>query len=627
MPIQDSDLFLIQTPTGESRSIQASVLQAGLDTTFADHFLLVNTGVDGATPSHKVRCSNSVAVVADNSGWLLANSGGASYRVGATAFADYFAQSASGSINQTGYEEYQVSAGANTPVAMPASAAAADIVIAIVYIDVDTTVAFEPKNNFISLVKGEPSSRPTSEVFIHYGPLTGNKNICTTPSYVKNVVVITYELTGNFKLIHSETNGTTTSTNWNNIKATSAQISGVDEYYGVFAVSARPTGASYTGAAPTVANAAEPVTISTMTPGGGSLAKTYTTNKLTAANGEPTYTINPFSFSNRGVGFALFFGAMPPSNRGEVVYSSAGDYQWTCPEGVTSVCVVCVGGGRAGETGSYQAGGGGALAWKNDIPVVPGNQYLVSVGGAAVQSYFIDETTVKASGGNISTYSNFVGDGGGRGAPGWPSSGGASNYGGGGAGGYSGDGGRGAQGGSTAQSTGSPGTGGAGGGGGGYFSGAGGGVGLFGEGNRGAGGKGDSNKSTNGGAGGSGGQRGASYSLIAGDNQSVTGGGLFGGGGSEGKDSKAHRGSNGAVRILWGPGRAFPATDVGPTTLFDVDEPMRQVLAEKKRKLKAGVNYAKEYGIEALRSEVASAADPTDEIVESIKGVDPDDEA
>ena len=54
---------------------------------------------------------------------------------------------------------------------------------------------------------------------------------------------------------------------------------------------------------------------------------------------------------------------------GQVEYITPGSYSWTVPDGVTSVCVVCVGGGGGGLSyveGSYFMGGGagGGLGWK-----------------------------------------------------------------------------------------------------------------------------------------------------------------------------------------------------------------------------------------------------------------------
>ena len=131
---------------------------------------------------------------------------------------------------------------------------------------------------------------------------------------------------------------------------------------------------------------------------------------------------------------------------GQAFYGvGAGSYTWTCPPDVTKVHVVCIGGGSSsvGSTWANGAGAGGGLAWKNDIPVVPGTEYTVYVGkggnaGGTVkaggESYFIDSNTVWAGGGSNTTVGTFTGDGGGNGgSPG--------NSGGGGAGGYNGNGG------------------------------------------------------------------------------------------------------------------------------------------------------------------------------------------
>jgi len=64
---------------------------------------------------------------------------------------------------------------------------------------------------------------------------------------------------------------------------------------------------------------------------------------------------------------------------GQQEYTTAGTYSWTCPAGVTSVSVVCVGAGGGGGDNS-NGGSGGALAYKNNIAVVPGNSYTVYVG-------------------------------------------------------------------------------------------------------------------------------------------------------------------------------------------------------------------------------------------------------
>ena len=213
---------------------------------------------------------------------------------------------------------------------------------------------------------------------------------------------------------------------------------------------------------------------------------------------------------------------------GQKEYTVVGTYSWTCPADVTTVCVVCIGGGggsSAGEqtwNGSNYNGGvsgaGGGLGWKNNISVTPGQSYTVVVGdygaagtsttagGDGSDSYFIDATTVKGGGGDggavnigsstaVAQGGDYVGDGGGNGGNGGGARTGNNGTGGGGAGGYSGAGGDGAN-----SGVGQDGTGGGAGGGGvdssgsspngtyGAVAGGGGGTGIWGEGNNGSGG-------------------------------------------------------------------------------------------------------------------------------------------
>jgi hypothetical protein len=267
--------------------------------------------------------------------------------------------------------------------------------------------------------------------------------------------------------------------------------------------------------------------------------------------------------------------------KGEQAYTTPGTYSWTAPPGVTSVSVVAVGGGGSGEYNNT----GGALGWKNNISVVPGQSYTVVVGAGGPagsggtysanggDSYFISNITVSGQGGrntNQSSTATYVGDGGGDG--------GDIRYGGGGggAGGYTAPGGRG--GGNTGSDlfNGFSSDGGGGGGGGAgaqygcYGGGGGGGVGIFGQGTNGVGGVSGRDILGSGGTGGSGGGSGASQPGGTG-----VPGGLYGGGGgwqgSAGRIS-AGAGGGGAVRIIWpGTSRRFPSTDValssGPATI------------------------------------------------------------
>jgi hypothetical protein len=275
---------------------------------------------------------------------------------------------------------------------------------------------------------------------------------------------------------------------------------------------------------------------------------------------------------------------------GQAAFTTPGTYSWTAPAGVTSVCAVCVGAGggpAANNSGSTGAGGGG-LGWKNDIPVTPGHAYTVVVGAGGTRvtsgtapsggnSYFIDINTVAGRGGEGSRAQgttagvggNFVGDGGGLGGSGGTRNGSTTQCGGGGgAGGYTGNGGKGGNG-TTNDSTAGAGGGGGGGGGGGSADtgGAGGGVGIWGQGSNGAAGA-STTADGRGGFGGSGGGNASQAStsttaLNIYDTSSPSTPGLFGGGaaGADNTISEQSSGASGAVRIIWGRDRAFPATN------------------------------------------------------------------
>ena len=262
-----------------------------------------------------------------------------------------------------------------------------------------------------------------------------------------------------------------------------------------------------------------------------------------------------------------------PIPAGQQAFTTPGTYSWTAPVDVKSVCVVCVGGGGSGYRGrpSYGGGGGGGggLGYINNYAVTPGNTYTIVVGtggslpssrssNAGSDSYFVSTSVVKGSGGvggqdngqPDSAGGTYVGDGGGNGGVGGRAQGfNAGSGGGGGGGGYSGTGGRGTTDDRTPPA--SAGSGG-GGGGGGIYSG-GGGTGILGQGSNGTAGTdgvggGGGSGGTNGGAGASA-NPGGSYGGGGGGNDGVAEGSLVGGGG--------------AIRIIWGGGRAFPSTNTG----------------------------------------------------------------
>jgi len=262
---------------------------------------------------------------------------------------------------------------------------------------------------------------------------------------------------------------------------------------------------------------------------------------------------------------------------GNQTFTTPGYQDWTCPPGVTSISVVCVGAGGGGRSA-----GGGALAWKNNISVTPGNSYWVTVGqnnntSTGGDSYFDLTNTnpiqrpVSAKGGkggtNGGAYGEFTaGDGGGNGGSGSIHVHG-DNGGGGGAGGYEGTWatrntvGKGGNAGYYGVQEGTAGTGGAGGGGGGWSDGytqgaGGGGVGLYGVGADGAAGN-----AGNPGGGGSGGADGGSSGTT-----NRYGGDYGGGAGCYATGSYQNSwGGKGAVRIVWsvdGSPVGFPSTNV-----------------------------------------------------------------
>lgn len=267
------------------------------------------------------------------------------------------------------------------------------------------------------------------------------------------------------------------------------------------------------------------------------------------------------------------------SDSGQVAFTAPGTHTWICPANVYQVCGVAIGGGGGGaqDFSGAGGGGGGGLGWRNAIPVVPGQSYTIQVGGGGISSntpgseinggdsFFINLTTVAGLGGESANSNDVTRAGGGfyHGGQGGGGQGGSSpphganDYcsGGGGAGGYSGSGGNGA----SAFGQGLDGTGGAGAGGSGSYStsraaGSGGGVGIMGEGASGL----STGTQTSGygypGGGGSGGETPEFHGS----------GGVYGGGGG-GSDSGSFTkvGGPGAVRLIWGPNRAFPSTNTG----------------------------------------------------------------
>lgn len=279
---------------------------------------------------------------------------------------------------------------------------------------------------------------------------------------------------------------------------------------------------------------------------------------------------------------------------GQVVFTSpiavsSTTYSWVVPSGVTTICAVVVGGGGAGsQTTNNTAspgGAGGGVSYRNDIPVTPGETLSITPGipgfynypnasangqPSAIQRGATILLVAGGGAGGVGPFSDAVGgagavspaDGGGDGGD-WMYAGPqtfTAHGGGGGAGGYNGKGGRGGitnvvGGNPTSAATNS------GGGGGGYASssvgGGGGGVGLLGQGSDGIAGT----SSSVGGQGGSSG--GVGRSSANSNTKTERTGGLYGGGGYGRPTGNPGAGGKGAVRIIWGAGRAFPSTNTG----------------------------------------------------------------
>lgn len=284
------------------------------------------------------------------------------------------------------------------------------------------------------------------------------------------------------------------------------------------------------------------------------------------SNSSTYYTSNISSLPliNNAINIGLFSTLSKDFNH---LYTTPGQYSYTVPDGIKTLCVLCVGGGGAGSYNSSSTatggGGGGGLIWVNSISVTKDQKFNITIGAGGTgnglpgsSSRFYFGTTgntfnIQAYGGQgnsgaggIQSLTNTVfsigTNGGGNGGAGGNGVAGYSG-GGGGAGGYTGNGGAGGSGGNG-------GVAGQGGGGGGgastaLNSGGGGGVGIL----NGVGANGIAGGT---GGGGSGGESGPSGPLT----DYNIGGGNYGGGGGGNRNtvyfSLVKNGGNGAVRIM-----------------------------------------------------------------------------
>lgn len=211
---------------------------------------------------------------------------------------------------------------------------------------------------------------------------------------------------------------------------------------------------------------------------------------------------------------------LPPASgpMGQQLFTAAGDFSssFVVPSGVTKICAVAI--GRGADAAYYPAndvgasGGGGGLAYSNDITVTPGETLAVEGDASGYRlrrggTVLVEAANAsEANGGNgLTGQVTFKGGNGSVGGPEARTGGGAAGY--------------------TSN-----------------------------------GGNGPRNASSNGGGGSSplGGGAGAS----GGGSPALSGQQYGGGGGTTGTGSQG-AGARGCVRILWGDGRAYPNTNPG----------------------------------------------------------------
>lgn len=133
---------------------------------------------------------------------------------------------------------------------------------------------------------------------------------------------------------------------------------------------------------------------------------------VTAANSSAN-TATLFTITD---GLMLGQAITPDLDAEAVVLDTPGSGNWTVPDGVTSICIVCIGAGGGGDatSGDTVGGGGGALAYRNNIAVTPGQQLPYTVGAAGAWEQAGGDTSIAgcvAGGGGGSTGTN-IGAGG-----------------------------------------------------------------------------------------------------------------------------------------------------------------------------------------------------------------------
>lgn len=327
------------------------------------------------------------------------------------------------------------------------------------------------------------------------------------------------------------------------------------ESYNPFQVPNAPTGVTATAgnAQASVAFTApanvggSAITSYTVVSSGGQYA-TGTSSPITVTgltNGT-SYTFTVYATNSYGPGArSSSSGSITPGVFGQQAYTTAGTYTFTVPAGVTSICVVCVGGGGGGYasgSGVYTGSNGGNSTFNSTTCGAGGGGKSPAAQQPGVGGSVLNGTGVAGANGLVNPDAWFYGGGGGGAGTlaGSAAPNGAGRL-------WNGGGGYGASITSTGSNAGAPGTdspysgpsvslgGSYGGGGGGGRDGPGGGGGAISYVN---------NISVT---------PGQNYTVVVGDGGSPQGS----------ADRTGGYGGPGAVRIIWGPGRSFPSTNIG----------------------------------------------------------------
>ena len=103
--------------------------------------------------------------------------------------------------------------------------------------------------------------------------------------------------------------------------------------------------------------------------------------------------------------------AYNPVRTGQVKFTTPGTYTWVVPEGVTKVSCVVIGAGGQGTlyvgANGHGGGDGGALRYKNNITVVPGQSYTVVVGSGGVTGNTTYNNQITDTASHVSSVTGF----------------------------------------------------------------------------------------------------------------------------------------------------------------------------------------------------------------------------